>query len=180
MGPSLNVSSASSMHSIRDTSLSRRPSIDDVPEDEPSPPTTTPPPFTSPNRTPPLITPPTTSSPGSPAEDGRGRKHARFSFAGASSLLDGFKDRVRSSSPKTREARNATVSRERGRARAGGNINRGATLDAEKAEKEKEKENHRKSAFTKLLKGDDKEGADGWKEFKKGAYFSLEAGTLQF
>lgn len=168
----MNASSSSSMHSIRDTSLSRRPSIEDVPEYDEAPPALTPartpPTVTPPTHTPPTHTPSAASSAGTSADDGRGRRHTRFSFAGASSLLDDLKDRVRSSSPKTREARNATISRERRAARSRDVSPRGRAAEAAAKEKEKE-DHHRKSAFAKLLKGDDKDGADGWKEFKKGA-----------
>lgn len=148
----LNASSASSVYSFHDTSLSRRHSIEDVPEDQPTP----------------TITPPATSSP-SPGDDGRGRKHTRFSFANVSNVLfDAVKDRVRSSSPRMRTERDATISRERGwEGRSRDPSPRGRTVESAK-----HKEHHHKSStFSKLLKGDqEKEAGDGWKEFKKGMF----------
>lgn len=91
-------------------------------------------------------------------------------------LLDVVKDRVRSSSPRTRELernRDATVSRER----------RGASRDTEMRgrgrerdltpDKGHEKENHRKASTIGRLFGmesEEKDSGDCWKEFKKGTY----------
>lgn len=166
-GRSPITSSASSFYSMHDTSLSRQPSIDDIPEYEPSPtPTTPPPPLTSPS------TPTSTAS----NDDRRGRRHSRFSISAVSSvILDAVKERVRSSSPRARIARDATVSRERGADRSRdsrANSSRGRT-----AEPRKDNEHQNKgSAFSKFgellgLDTDDKQSGDGWKEFKTGALF---------
>jgi hypothetical protein len=149
---SINTSSASSLYSIRDHSLSRRPSIDDVPEDEP----------TRPQR-------PSTSSSPPPSrvgsEDRRGRKNTRFSFTAVSNvLLDAVKDQVRSISPRTR-SRDRTLSREPSRDRAS---SRGRTLEPRQ---DKGHQNKKSSLgkFGEMLKMDDnKARGDGWKEFKKG------------
>jgi hypothetical protein len=157
----MNASSASSLYSIGDHSLSRRRSIDDVPEDEPPRPQR---PSTS------------TSPPPSPRvgnDDRRGRKHTRFSFTAVSNvLLDAVKDQVRSISPRTRtrSERDGTLSSERGQDRSTDRASsRGRTLEPRQ---DKGPQNKKSSfgRFGEMLKldGENKATGDGWKEFKKG------------
>jgi hypothetical protein len=152
----MNTSSASSIYSFRDISLSRQPSVDYVPEDEPS----------GPQRA-------STSTSPSPAVNNdlsRGRKRARFSFANV--LLDAVKDQVRSISPRTRTT---TVSRERQKDRSRG---RAASPRGRSMEPKKGKDGqHKISTLSKIgdiLKQEtqekEKEARDGWKEFKKGKF----------
>lgn len=112
---------------------------------------------------------PSRSSEQREVDDGRGRKHKRFSLANVSNaLLDVVMDRMRSRS------RSAAVDRKpgddtppRGRPRE--------RMDA--AEEEEEEGNRRErstlgrvSELVGLDLDDDKEYGDGWKEFRKGVY----------
>lgn len=156
----MNTSSNSSIYSFRDTSLSRQPSVDDVPEYEP-------PQLQLPSTPPP-------SSPTTSTDDRRGRRHSRFSISAVSNvILDAVKERVRSSSPQARIKRDATASRERGIDRSRDSratSSRGRTLEPRK-DNEHNQKGSTFSKFGDLLKldTDDKESGDGWKEFKKGA-----------
>ncbi|EGN91882.1 hypothetical protein SERLA73DRAFT_80061 [Serpula lacrymans var. lacrymans S7.3] len=175
-------SSASSIHSHRDTSLSRRPSIDNVDEDEStlnmsmtSPPASY---LQSPVTLSPTPSKVNANSPESP-DEGRGRKHTRFSLAAVSSVFMGaVKDRVRSSSPRSfvateqrRHGRSLDMHRDK---------ERGRTLDKGKARvhdanrmpvQHKERSTLGKVGEMLGLESDErKDSGEGWKEFKKGTY----------
>jgi hypothetical protein len=153
-----------SLSSVRSRSLSCRPSIEDVPENESGPSLTT--------------SSPTAESGGSSSER-RGRGHSRFNLS-LSSVSSALMDAMGSSSPKTtRNLRNRTVSRER---RDEGNADspRGRMLERAEAHASPHspfkpphsKERSVLSRFGEILKLDGdakpKEVGDGWKEFKKG------------
>lgn len=162
------------MHSFRDTSLSRRPSIDDVPENEPTRPSLPPTASSSSSNTG-HGTP--DSGNGTPRDESRsrGRKHARFSFASVIDAVRVDRTRSRSTSPR-RASRDRTVSRSRepgaDRSREP-SAARGRPVEP-KADKEPTAPPAAKvSKFSLLgdllkLNQDDKEAGDGWKEFKKG------------
>lgn len=161
-GSPINNSSASSLYSFRDTSLSRQPSVDDIPESEPT--------YHQ------LLS--TSSPPSPPNDDRRGRRSSRFSITAVSNvILDAVKERVRSSSPRMRTERAATISRERRNDQSRDswtNSSRGRTLDPKDNE-----HRHKGSTFGKFgeflkLDADDKESGHGWKEFKKGALTSMQ------
>ena len=170
---SLSTPSVSSIASLRDTSLSQRPSIDDVPEYESLP--------TPASSTPPLYDIPGPSSPSNEQVTAReisrdrGRRHSRFNFTNVSNvLLDVVKDRMRSNSPRPMESvqvRDATASRER----------RGASRDVEVRGRRRERTpetrheqvDHLKvSTIGRLfgMESAEKGSGDVWKEFKKGTY----------
>ncbi|KII95641.1 hypothetical protein PLICRDRAFT_129539 [Plicaturopsis crispa FD-325 SS-3] len=164
--PSPNASAGSSLHSYREDSLSRRTSIEHVPEDAVSNHRSPPHGYaTSPSRERASGSTTPVTPDGAPRDHSRGRRHARFSFTAVSNvLLDAIQDRVRSSSPH----REISGDRDRGR-------------DADKKGKGKEVDGgslHRKHKSTlgkfggilKLEPEEPKEVGDGWKEFKKGTY----------
>ncbi|KAH7910031.1 hypothetical protein BJ138DRAFT_1065976 [Hygrophoropsis aurantiaca] len=148
----------SSASSICSPALSRRPSIEDVPEDEPIPQITR-----LASRTRSDIT-----SHSKDHDDHRGRKHARFTFAAVASALDVMKNRVRSQSPRTAsERRHASEYARDGHHEA----DRGRKLDKGKGKASEEQA--KGLGLGRLLHhdGDEhKDSGEGWKEFKKGTY----------
>lgn len=168
-------SSASSIHSHRDLSLSRRPSIEDISETEQLSGQLSR--FTSRTRTSPIESqsptqiPSIVSSPAAAHED-RGRKHARFSFHTVANVIDTMVERVRSRSPRAesqRRSKSINGDGERGRT-----LDRGKGKLPELALHENDKHKHH-SALGKVgelfgLEEEHKEVGEGWKEFKKGTY----------
>ncbi|KAG2153267.1 hypothetical protein DEU56DRAFT_774037 [Suillus clintonianus] len=163
-------SSASSIHSYRDISLSRRPSIEDISEnDELSGQTSR---FISHTHTSPveLQSP---SNVAAPHDDiHRGRKHARFSLSAVANVFDTMVERVRSRSPRAEsQMRSKSGNRddERGRTLDRG---KGKLLELPSHENEKHKHHFALGKVGELLglEEEHKEVGEGWKEFKKGTY----------
>lgn len=152
------------------TPLSRHPSIEDVPEDEPGPSSST--------VTHSIPTPiPSSAPPDDQTGERRGRRSARFSFTSVSNaFIDAMKDHVQPKAPQpTTDTTNAPE-----RHRNDGE--RGRTLDNKKGKgKARQSASVQKERFSigKLgdllgLEGDEnKEFGDGWKEFKKGVVNTL-------
>lgn len=167
-------SSASSIYSHRDLSLSRRPSIEDISETEQL--SGQAPRFSSRTRTSPveLQSPAQTSIVlnAAAAHEDRGRKHARFSLYTVANAIDTMVERVRSRSPRAEsQRRSKSINRE---------VERGRTLDKGKGKlpelpsHEYDKHRHQ-STLGKVgellgLEEEHKEVGEGWKEFKKGTY----------
>ncbi|KAG2347465.1 hypothetical protein BDR05DRAFT_927310 [Suillus weaverae] len=171
-------SSASSVYSHRDISLSRRPSIEDISEYEQlsgqtsrisSRTRTSPVESQSPTQGPPQS--PSTASNATAAHEDRGRKHARFSFYAVASAIDTMVERVRSRSPRAEsQRRSKSVNRDGERGRT---LDRGKGKLPELPSHENDKHKHH-STLGKVgeLLGleEDKGVGEGWKEFKKGTY----------
>ncbi|KAH9834108.1 uncharacterized protein C8Q71DRAFT_161021 [Rhodofomes roseus] len=106
-------------------------------------------------------------------DDGRGRKHKRFSFANVSNaLLDVVMDRVRSRSRSSfadvHAAGDATPPRGRTRERT---IDEDVFQDDDEGTRVRERSTLGRVSEVLGLDGEDgKEWGDGWKEFKKGTY----------
>lgn len=168
-------SSASSIHSHRDMSLSRRPSIEDISENEQLSGHTSR--FTSRTHTSPVESQGLTQSPSvvsniSAAHEDRGRKHSRFSLHAVASVIDTMVERVRSRSPRAeshRRSKSINHDGERGRT-----LDRGMGKLPEQPLHEHDKHKHY-STLGKVgeflgLEEEHKEVGEGWKEFKKGTY----------
>lgn len=161
--PTLSVHGSIPSLRPHERSLSRRPSMEDVPEYEPGP--------STPRQQPPS---PQEVSPALEPQS-RGRKGSRFSFSSVSNVLI---DAVRSGSPRTGKGK----SRERsldaqsisGRGRTMGERNGLASSSPSAVRVQHSKERTSKlTRVTEILKPDpekerDKDKGDGWKEFKKG------------
>lgn len=176
--PGPPVSSSSSVQSYRDTSLSRRPSFEDVPEDDHSHSQSRLSHHSPYSHTPPLSTDSGASS-STGATESRGRRHSRFSLASVSNVI---LDAVRPHSPKaavSRGRREDTTSRDRtantsvprSRDREASTA-RGRTLEKRLSNQHLASHTEEpKSAFSKfgeILKLDVDDAGDGSKEFKKG------------
>ncbi|KAH7921014.1 hypothetical protein BV22DRAFT_1097220 [Leucogyrophana mollusca] len=153
----------SSASSIYSPALSRRPSIEDVPEDEPMSNQTTR--LASRNHS-------DNTSPWKEKEhdEHRGRKHARFTFAAVANALDAMKDRVRSQSPRTASERRPELVKDTHH-----EGERGRKLDKGKgkASEAQVQVHHKGLGLGKVLRHDSedhKDSGEGWKEFKKGTY----------
>lgn len=172
-------SAASAPGSIRsfrpDLSLSRRPSIEDVPENEPGP--STPRNFSRGSASQPTSRPgsrPTSRPPSPPSTmTARAGSRSRFSLSSVSSVL---MDAVRSSSPKaahfadSREQPDDNERTRRGRTQQKGKAAQSPRTSMVRA---KSKERSTLSKIGDILKLDheDAQAGDGWKEFKKGKHF---------
>jgi hypothetical protein len=152
-------------------SLSRRPSIEDISENEQLTGQTSR--FSSRTRTSPVESQnPSIVSNGAAAQEDRGRKHARFSFHAVANVIDTMVERVRSRSPRAesqRRSKSITGDRERGRT-----LDRGKGKLPELLLHEHDKHRHQ-SALGKVgellgLEDERKEVGEGWKEFKKGGF----------
>ncbi|OJA18855.1 hypothetical protein AZE42_05236 [Rhizopogon vesiculosus] len=171
-------SSASSIHSYHDRSLSRRPSIEGISEDARFSPGQTSR-FNSPTRSPPaghrsgsVVSNATATH--MHDDTHRGRKHARFSFSAVANAIDTMVEHVRSRSPRA-ESQRRSMSRHHD-----GDSERGRTLDRGKGklpdllldENERHKHHSTLAKVGELLGLEEEHRAvgDGWKEFKKGTY----------
>ncbi|KAG1739118.1 uncharacterized protein EDB91DRAFT_1054178 [Suillus paluster] len=166
-------SSASSIHSFREISLSRRPSIEDISENEQLPGQTSR--FSSRTRTSPAESQSSTvvsNVAATPEDIYRGRKHARFSLSAVANAIDTMVERVRSRSPRAesqRRSKSGNRDGERGRT-----LDRGKGKLPELSSHENEKHKHY-TALGKVgellgLEEEHKDVGEGWKEFKKGTY----------
>lgn len=167
---SFRQSPSSPMRSHQERSLSRRPSMDDVPEHESGPSTSQ------------------VRSPTPPQENGnqaRGRRGSRFGFSSVSNVLI---NAVRSSSPQL--SPKFQRSRERNRSEDVSNGNRGRTTERafdgnerisghgspstsitrSRAKESKERGLSIGNLFGKATDEKAKDNVNGWKEFKKGTY----------
>ncbi|KAF9469986.1 hypothetical protein BDZ94DRAFT_1181644 [Collybia nuda] len=151
-------------------SLSRRPSIEDVPENEPGPSTLWQPPCaisgassrtSSRPSTPPLISP----------NERHGRRGTRFSLSSVSSVL---MDAVRSTSPKARGIYDPPGDDEEANVRRGRTKRKGKSTESPSSSIARMCQSKERSTFSKfgdILKSEyDEIEIDGWKEFKKGIY----------
>ncbi|KAG2159160.1 uncharacterized protein EDB93DRAFT_1075989 [Suillus bovinus] len=167
-------SSASSIYSHRDITLSRRPSIEDISENEQLSAQSSR--FSSRTRTSPAETQNPVQSPSvvsnTAAHEDRGRKHARFSFHTVANVIDTMVERVRSRSPRAESHRRSkSINREDERGRT---LDRGKGKLPELSSHENDKHKHH-STLGKVgellgLEEEHKEVGEGWKEFKKGTY----------
>ncbi|KAG0708713.1 hypothetical protein DFH29DRAFT_891705 [Suillus ampliporus] len=163
-------SATSSIYSYRDISLSRRPSIEDISENEQLSGETSQ--LSSRTRSPTESQSPTVV-PNVAADDiHRGRKHARFSLSAVVNAIDTMVERVRSRSPRAESQR---------RSKSGNrDTERGRTLDRGKGKLlEPSSHEHERQSIIPLfgkmgellgLEEEHKEVGEGWKEFKKGTY----------
>ncbi|KAG1824348.1 uncharacterized protein BJ212DRAFT_1319518 [Suillus subaureus] len=168
-------SSASSTYSHRDISLSRRPSIEDISENEQLSGHTSR--FSSRTRTSPVesqspMQSPSVVSNAAATHEDRGRKHSRFSFYAVANVIDTMVERVRSRSPRAEsQRRSKSINRDGERGRT---LDRGMGKLPEQPSHESDKYKHH-SALGKVgellgLEEEHKEVGEGWKEFKKGTY----------
>ncbi|KAG1854182.1 hypothetical protein DFJ58DRAFT_384275 [Suillus subalutaceus] len=168
-------SSASSIYSHRDISLSRRPSIEDISENEQLSGQISR--FSSRTRTSPVESQSPTQSPSAVSNaaavhEDRGRKHSRFSLYTVANVIDTMVERVRSRSPRAesqRRSKSINHDGERGRT-----LDRGMGKLPEQPSHENDKHKHH-STLGKVgellgLEDEHKEVGEGWKEFKKGTY----------
>lgn len=168
-------SSASSTYSHRDISLSRRPSIEDISENEQLSGQTSR--FSSRTRTSPVesqspMQSPSVVSNAAATHEDRGRKHSRFSFYTVANVIDTMVERVRSRSPRAesqRRSKSINHDGERGRT-----LDRGMGKLPEQPSQENDKHKHY-STLGKVgellgLEEEHKAVGEGWKEFKKGTY----------
>lgn len=172
--PQTAGSSTSSIHSYHDRSLSRRPSIEDISENEQfSGQAST---INSPTRSPPARRSGSVVSNGTAMQTHedtlRGRKNARFSFSAVANVIDTMVERVRSRSPRAesqRRSKSGHRDAERGRTLDRG---KGTLLEVPLDENDKHKHHSTLAKVGELLGLEDehKETGDGWKEFKKGVF----------
>lgn len=175
MGLSPAASGSPSLRSFRpDASLSRRPSIEDVPENEPGPSTPQRSSRTSSSGAHSRATSRPPSPPPSSPGEVRGRRTARFSLSSVSSVL---MDAVRSKSPKKHGFFDRTEEEEKANSRRGRPKEKGKSVETPNASlvRTRQSVDRLASKFGDALKLEHEETGvgDGWKEFKKGKYIYL-------